>query len=63
MNLNHEDQLHVVILLLKQLNLLDALGLLSKPTKAGRKVTPLATRKSMGILIFKLHIFNNKNHG
>ena len=42
MNLNHEDQLDVVILWLKQLNLLDAL---SFHRKAGQKLTSLATRK------------------
>lgn len=59
MNINHEDQLDVVMLWLKQLNLLDTLSLFRKPTKAGRKFTSLATRRGTGILLFKLHIFNN----
>ena len=45
MNLNHENQLDVEILSLKQLNLLDLLDFLKKPTKAGQKHTSLATRK------------------
>ena len=39
MNMNCEDQLDVVILSLKQLNLLDALSFLKKPTNADWKLT------------------------
>ena len=49
MNLNHENQLDVEILSLKQLNLPDALDFLKKPTKASQKHTSLATRKRVWV--------------
>lgn len=49
MNLNHENQLDVEILSLKQLNLLDAISFLRKPTKAGRKLTSEKEYGNFGI--------------
>ena len=47
LNLSDEDQVDVITLSLKKLNLLDVLQFQRKPTKAGRKVTPMTVRKSV----------------
>ena len=60
MNQNCEDKLDVVMLLLKQLDLLDVLSFLRKTNK-GRSEAYIFSyqKKNMEILAIKLHIFNN----
>ena len=45
LDISKEDKVDVMTLLLKQLNLCEAMKFQRKPTKAGRKLTSLTTRK------------------
>ena len=47
LNLNENDEIEVIILSLKNIGLLDKLRFLKKPTKSGRKLTPLVTRQAI----------------
>ena len=46
LNLNENDEIEVITLSLKNIGLLDKLRFLKKPTKSGRKRTPLVTRQA-----------------
>ena len=47
MGLNQSDEIDVISLSLKQLNLYDALRFQRKPSKAGCKLTPVTTRAAV----------------
>ena len=47
LNLNENDEMEVITLSLKNIGLLDKLRFLKKPTKSGRKLTPLVTRQAI----------------
>ena len=47
MNLSEDDQVDVVSLALKQLNILDKIRFIRKPTAKGRKLLPAETRESV----------------
>ena len=47
LNLSYEDKIEVIMLSMKNLNLLDALQSQHESTKVGRKVTPISVRKTV----------------